>query len=403
MSEGGQEPFDIVMRRARVFDGIDILPGLRDVGLRGRHIASLSETPLIGRQTIDATGTWLLPGLIDVHIHLFDFTTIVDPRSMAAFIDEELPRRLQAFLRCGFTTVKSVGDPELEIVETRERIQSGALTGPRLFVTGPGISAPQGHPGSTVYGRNPWYGARATAEVDSEQTARDTVRRLNHLGVDAIKLLAQGGCRCTGAVPYVWRSAHFGNEVTIYSIKTFVLAAAVDEAHRQGLRATVHTVEQRPAIDALHFGADGLEHGVVHEPITDPALVALLKGNGATYVPTLWIHARDTSLANLAMVSRAGVAIALGTDSFSGRGAFGENSLDEADLMVRAGMTPLEVLRAVTGNAARHLGRTDLGGIAPGKLADLIMVRGDPMRDMGALRDIQVVLKEGVIVADNRR
>lgn len=402
MGDAGDAPFDIVVRRACVFDGANLLAGPRDVGLRGERIAAVSENPLTGRTIVDGAGAWLLPGLMDVHIHLFDFNKIVDDQSMAAFIEGELPRRLMAFLERGITTVKSVGDPESEILATRARIAAGDLAGPRLFATGPGISAPHGHPGSTVYGRNPWYGGRAAAEVETAAGARAVVRRLADRGVDAIKLLAQGGCRCSRGAPYVWRSAHFGSEVTIYRIGTAVLEAAIDEAHRYGLRATVHTVEQGPAVAALAAGADGLEHGVVHEAITDPAILAGLKSNDATYVPTLWVHARDTSLRNLALVAEAGVTVALGTDSFSGRGAFGENTLEETELMVEAGLAPLEVLRAATGHAARHLGRSDVGTIVPGNLADLVLVRGDPARDVRDLRNLLMVVKDGDIVVDRR-
>lgn len=403
MTATGAVEFDFVFQNAHVFNGVKMLPRPISVGIRDGLIAGVSEQILRGRETVDARNHWLVPGLIESHIHLFDFGNATDPEKMAYYIDQELPGNLQSFLNHGFTTVKSVGDPVPELLATRTRLQAEELVGPRLLMTGVGISAPGGHPGMTVYGRNPWYRQRAAAEVDNEEDARAVVSRMVEHGVDAIKLLLQGGCRCCGEPVYTWHGM-----VPIVRMDARVFAAAIDEAHRHGLKATVHTYEQARVIQALEAGADGIEHGVVGERITDNRVIELLRQNDATYVPTLWVYPTPEALHNLAMVRDAGVRIALGSDSFVPTikfegiesGTFGANSIVEAERMTTAGLTPTEVLQAATRQAAVHLGRDDLGSIAEGKLADLVLLKGDPTVSVQNLKNPLLVIAKGRVVVN---
>ena len=400
--EQAPEPLTLVIHRARVFDGERMLEGLKTVGLRGGEIAAVSDAPLSAEVEIDAGEGVLMPGLIDTHLHLINFGVVSSPETLDGYLAGELLASLESFLQFGVTTVKSVGDPTTEILDIRAKLAAGTLRGPRLLTTGSGITARDGHPATTIFGGNPWFRARSTGEVEGEQQARDLVHHLADRGVDAIKFLSQGGCWCPGSPQYVWRNPAFKREVPIVRLKPRVMRAGIEVAHARGLRVTVHTVDQQPAFEALEAGADGLEHGVALEPITDDALVDLLLKTGATYTPTLWIHENAEAHDNLKKVADAGVKIVLGTDSFSGRGRFGENTLDEASLMAKAGLSPLQVLTAATSMAAVQIVRPDLGTVAPGKRADLILLAGDPTADVGALRRLMVTIQNGRVVVDKR-
>ena len=401
---GDPEPYDLVIARARVFDGHAVRAGLLHVGVRGGEIAAVSETPLVGRREIDADGGWLMPGLIDTHLHFYDFRTISDPETLAHFVEHEVPGRLELFLQHGVTTIKSVGDPTAEILDTRAKLAAGSLRGPRLVATGNGITGRDGHPASTIFGGNPWFRARATGEVGSVQQMRDLVHHLADRGVDAIKLLSEGGCACPGSPKYIWQNPVFPAAIELVRLPSEILRAGIDLAHERGLRVTVHTTQQVAAREAIEAGADGLEHGVTIEPITDHALIDLMLAKGATYTPTLWIHdaVHPHSSPNTKLVADAGVTMVLGSDSFSGRGLFGANTLEEAELMVAAGLAPVDVLIAGTRNAALQCVRPDLGVIAPGKRADMILLGGDPTQDISNLRQLQLTILGGDVVVDRR-
>jgi imidazolonepropionase-like amidohydrolase len=404
MSEATPELYDLVIRRTNVFDGYEMLAGLRDLGVRGGEIAAVSEAPLKGKVEIDGAGKWLMPGLIDTHIHFFDFRVVRDPASLQAFIENDVQPLLDHFLQNGITAVKSVGDPTSEILDTRARIASGTLRGPRLFTTGNGLTGTDGHPASTIFSSNPWFRARATGEVDSPQMMRDLVHHLADLKVDAIKLLSEGGCKCQGASRYIWQNPVFPNAVELVRLPKTILRAGIEAAHERGLRVTVHTVQQDAAIEAIEAGADGLEHGVTVEPITDKALIAMMVERRATYAPTLWIHdaVHPHTRPNTRLMADAGVMMVLGSDSFCGRGQFGQNSLEEAELMEASGLKPSDVLISATSRAAWHLGRADMGSIAQGKRADLIVLNGDPAQSVSNLRALAMTILNGEIVVDKR-
>ena len=397
--------YDLVIRRAHVFDGHRTLTGLRDVATTGGLIAAVSEAPLRGRTEIDAAEGWVLPGLIDTHLHFYDVRAVSDPESMQTFEAIELPGRLDLFLQHGITTIKSVGDPTDGILRTRAAIAAGTLRGPRLVATGCGITGRDGHPAATVFSGNPWARARFTAEVDSVQQMRDVVHHLADRKVDAIKLLSEGACACTASSKYVWHNPAFPAAVELVRLPVEFLRAGIETGHERGLRVTVHTTQQAAAREAIEAGADGLEHGVTVEPITDHTLIDLMLERGATYTPTLWIDdaAHPDARGNVTMVADAGVEIVLGSDSFSGRGTFGANTVEEAELMVAAGMTPVQSLIAGTSSAARQCVRPDLGTVAPGRRADLIMLTADPTQDIANLRTLAVTILGGVIVVDHRR
>ncbi|WP_245738399.1 amidohydrolase family protein [Streptomyces sparsogenes] len=261
-----------------------------------------------------------------------------------------------------------------------------------------------GGPGSTVFSDNPWARERFTGEVDSVQQIRDLVHHLADRKVDAIKLLSEGACAQSGGPKYLWRNPAFPDGVELERLPLPLLRAGIETAHDRGLRVTVHTTQQAAAREAIEAGADGLEHGVTIEPLTDHSLIDLMLEHDITYTPTLWIDdAHPDARHNLKKVADAGVHIALGSDTFSGRGLFGANTLEEARLMVAAGMTPTQVLAAGTSGASRQCVRPHLGTVAPGKRADLLVLNTDPTADIGNLRDLNTVILNGELVIDKRQ
>lgn len=403
---------DLVIHRAHVFDGHRPLAGLHDVAIRDGTIAAVSpersrgtSDRLSGAIEIDAVAGWVMPGLIDTHVHVYDVAAVRDSDSMRDFEERTLPDLLEDFLQHGVTTIKSVGDPTIEILKTRHGIASGALRGPQLLATGRGITGRNGHPAATVFAENPWARQRFAAEVVSVSQLRELVHQLADSEVDAVKLLSEGACACHDSPAYVWHNPAFPTAVELVRLPADLLSAGIDTAHDRGLRVTVHTTQQAAAHEAIEARADGLEHGVTVEPITDDSLIESMLGHDVVYTPTLWAH--DTAYphirGNVAQVAAAGVTVALGSDTFSGRGTFGMNTVEEAELMVAAGMSPVQALVAGTSAAARHCVRPDIGRLAVGKQADLILLAADPTQNISHLRTLAVTIARGEIVVDNRR
>jgi imidazolonepropionase-like amidohydrolase len=233
---------------------------------------------------------------------------------------------------------------------------------------------------------------------------RDLVHHLADRKVDAIKLLSEGGCWCPNSPKYIWQNPVFPAAVEITRLPTKVLRAGIEAAHERGLRVTVHTTQQAAAIEALEAGADGLEHGITVEPISDKRVIDLLLSRKAFYTPTLWIHGKvhPDSVANTKVLAEAGVTIVLGSDTFSGRGLFGANTLEEAELLVEAGLSPTQALVAGTSTAAEQCVRPDLGSLAVGKRADMILLAADPTVNISNTRQLQMTMLGGEVLIDKR-
>ncbi len=389
-----------------------------------------------GAKVLRLGGCTLLPGLIDLHAHILVGTPAGGGEAWET--DPALwEGRLAGFLRSGVTSVRDLGDLPEEILELRRRERAGELLAPRIFAVGPIVTAPGGHPNPRT------ITIRASAEevervalrVDSAEEARAAARHLHALGVDAIKCVYTGG-PAFGGLP---------------KLKEECLRAVTEEAHRLGLRVVCHTDTLEDARTALQAGVDGLEHGVdVPGQEVDEAFLELLRASGAFYVPTLsvleafllpvefegildWPETRrsvprrvreslrkhprvaalrnnpayarsvrarlEASRANLQRVAEGGGRIALGSDCGNFLTFFGPATVREVELMAESGLGPARALLAGTRDAARHLGRgEDLGTLEPGRLADLLAVRGNPLRDPAVLRNPVLVMKGGEIL-----
>ena len=392
----------LIIKNARVIIGNgDSLPSASVVIKEGRiqHV-SAEDVTISGAQVIDAAGKSLMPGLIDTHMHIF-YSVDTGEQAYRSLLKDQAPGQMKSFLKYGVTTIKSINDPLDIVLELRQQLQDKKIPGPRLLTVGPAFTAPDGHPALSLAANDPWLRRQLTVEVDNADIAREAVRTLAAKKVDAIKLIYQGGEMET----------LMNKTITVQKLSKAVMQAIIDEAHKNNLRATVHVWYQQDAIDALEAGADGLEHGLVGVHLTDNRLVQLLKEKKAFFVPTLQIMGTSANkdeqpigMQNLKALSDAGVSIAMGTDMNCAFQTAGAMEIDELELMQHAGLTPNQVITAATRNAAEHLGLLkDIGTIEPGKIADLLLVDGDPTRDIADVRKIVYVFQSGNIVYDPKQ
>jgi len=382
----------LLIKNTRVIVGDGTVLEEATVLIEGERIKAIHQQPatIEATRTIDGKGKTLMPGLIDTHLHFFGVTATGE-KEFRNQIEHAAPEYMQQFHQNGVTTVRSMTDPLDLILELKERVNSGQLQGPRIVAVGPSFTAPEGHPAVTLGKRDPYFRSTAVIEIADPDKARQQVAELAARGVDAIKAVLDSG----DTEPYV-------------RLSTDVLRAVVAEAHAQGLKALVHTVTEADALDAAEAGADGIEHGVVHELLETDALADRLKKAGVVYTPTLWIMKQDwqpsssfeSAKRNLKRLSDSGVRIAFGTDTMASLKA-GASEIQELEYMVEAGLSPGDAIRAATRDAADHLGLLDtIGTIEAGKMADLILVDGDPLADIEAMNNIQLVLQSGAVVYD---
>jgi imidazolonepropionase-like amidohydrolase len=387
----------------RWFDGRDVRAGRFTLTVVDGRIASLeAAVPAAGaaaapeddpRQAVDvdlgAEDATLLPGLLDAHVHLA--ITNTDPATRAgppARLALRMVRNGHAQLRAGVTTVRDLGAPDGLDGVVRHAYGDGLALGPRLLASGRPLVAPGGH--AAFMGR----------PVASADDARRAVAEAVAAGVDWIKLMATAGLSTAGA------------EASEQQLPDAVLRAAVAEAHAAGLPVAAHAVAGPGVRAAIDAGVDSLEHGYV----LGADDVAAMRDHGTTYVPTRTVvhqvaggleiegsrppararaAARRADATHGAAIRRAlaaDIPIVAGTDYQHGALPL------EVALLVDAGLTPTEALRAATSGAARLLRRPDLGALAVGAPADLLVVRGDPLRDVRALREPLLVVRAGAVV-----
>lgn len=412
----GQQP-TLVVENGRVVVGDGTVLERGSVVIAGDRIVSITEEPVEapGARRIDAAGKTVMAGLIDTHVHLLMEKLFEQPRTdsaMRRFLEEQLPGRLSAYTEAGITTVMSAGDYWPFIREVARRLEAGELSGPRLYMAGPLITAPEGHPAATfcgfldVGGPNPWCREHLTVEVATAAEARRAVERLAGGGEDLVKLV-------------------YEESPATAPLRPELVAEVVEAAHRADLRAYGHILEPAKATEAVTMGLDGLVHLPAAASGDTTGLMALVEamhshGVGASTTLVIFDAFRtiaedqgDEALAHrmadrldgmrrtLRRLSAAGgatVPIALGTDAPHLPPA--EAYQREIGLLAEAGLTARQVLRAATSDASRYLGRAEqLGTLEAGKLADLIVVDGNPLEDLSALQEVDVVVRGGKVVS----
>lgn len=357
---------------------------------------------------VDLKGFTIMPGLIDCHLHIGGFV-IDDPDWQFSFLYfipflwdyfHNFSHRRKLAIQNGVTTIRSAGDLYPHIIQLRDKIESGKLTGPRIFAPGPIFTAPGGHPAGTIYKRNRYIVEHATRQVSDTRSA-----------IEEVKRLAEGGVDCIKVVYSKTNPMDLSREVP--QLELGVLEAIVDQAHSDNLRVMVHTGSANETRDTVSVGADSIEHGIL--PGADSiefqnSVIMTMVEKGTYYVPTLaiaWAYRSmypdlfSNSKKLLKKLHSQGVNVALGTDSGTPGVVIGKAVHKELELMVEAGLSPMDAIVASTKNAAENLGKgSQLGTIEEGKLADMIVVSKDPLEDITNTIGINLVIKDGKILVD---
>lgn len=360
-----------------------------------------------GARRIDLAGLTLLPGLIDMHVHLSGDPTLSGYRGLE-FVDSFSTvlgvKHAKVTLDAGFTTVRNVGSSNLDDVGLKQAIDGGYLPGPRIVPAAYAIGATGGH--CDVTELPPSIKVDTPGVADGPEAIRAKVRQMRKMGAQVIKFCATGGV--------------FSKTDTVggqqYSQEE--MNALVAEAHMLGMRVAAHAHGAEGINAALRAGTDTIEHA----SLANEESFALAKKAGSWF--SMDIYNDDYILAEGARngvfpeslekerqigrkqretfraAFKAGVKMVYGTDA--GVYPHGDNALQFAK-MVEWGMTPLQAIQAATVNAGEALGRSaDVGAIAVGRYGDIIAVAGDPLADVSVLRLPKAVIKGGVLVRDAR-
>jgi imidazolonepropionase-like amidohydrolase/ABC-type multidrug transport system permease subunit len=420
---------------ARILTGMTILDGSGGRIGRGQVVLDGNRIKEVGAEAgslprgvpvTDYTGFYMVPGLIDSHIHLGGSAGgSVTPEE---FVPSRLVRDLQVYLAMGVTSVVSLADHVEDMERLRRDVAAGQMRSPRPYLSGPVITAPGGHP-AKLFAFNPGFGEYLTRQVSSPEAAAEAVREVAEMKVDVIKLYLEEGGWAGQSFPVLPEPA---------------LRAAIRTARELGMRTTVHVDNDRHARMAIDAGADGIEHvppdlsdetiqlmvakGItltptlvaseamakivtgakIDDPLTakwvDPAVIESLqspdswiaKVRGSQTLVDYYIRRYEQARSALRRAVRGGVTILAGSDAGNPGSFHGLALIRELELLVEAGgMTPAAAIHSATGAAAKRLGAGEIGRIAPGAFADLIVLGADPAKDIRALRDVRAVYLAG--------
>jgi imidazolonepropionase-like amidohydrolase/ABC-type multidrug transport system permease subunit len=389
----------------------------------------------LSAEAVEAAGKTLLPGLIDAHVHLGATGGFSEDPNAYLKIDRNIDRELAAYLYCGVTAVKSVGDALDTVLKHRALSASGEKLGTEVFAVGPMFTAEGGH-GTEMLRYLP-ESIRPTIEQQlvrlpkTAEEARAQVAELKARGVDGIKVILEAG----------------GGSVHFNRLDLAILHAIVNAARAADLPVVVHTGSARDVADAIDAGVNGVEHGSMMEAIPEP-LFARMKTAGITYDPTLTVVEAladlivgkadpldrslvqqaappdllqetrkllkgpqmeatraaysqyplrpDVAKQNLTAAYRAGVKLVAGTDSGNPLLLHGPAIHRELQLWVAAGVPPAVALQTATRNAAELLGAGNrIGLIRKGFEASLLLVDGNPLEDISSTERISAVFFKG--------
>ena len=368
-----------------------------------------------GARVIDTNGFTVMPGLMDMHVHLMivghgDYEHW-DRTYPSKYRDVIMPISAKQLLMAGVTTARDLGAPLEDIVTVKNRINAGEIPGPRMFVSGPFLQKSN----TPLTEKFRWI-------VKDPEDARRKVRQIVAGGADVIKLIDQ-------------------DQMTLEEVK-----AIVDEAHKAGKHVAAHAHRSEEIRQGLRAGVDCFEHtGLATKPGYEEDILQMMRERNATlfWCPTMeglflyeetkqnpervddqrlkndlpadiykdvhesirdvqrldyfrLVPRRIPTLANkFRQLRESGVTIVTGTDSGIPLNFHFDSTWRELKTMADLGMPPMEVIRAATYWPAQMLKQPNLGVIAPGKLADIIVVDGDPLRDMSVLRHVVHVIKDG--------
>ena len=378
---------------AAIQDAVVVIDGERISALG----PSQSERVPAGAEVVRADGMWLVPGLMNMHVHL----GVIMAGQRAELANEkttELALRVadngRKTLLAGVTTIRSPGDSENAAIALKKAIDKGQAVGPRIFSAGEGVPITAGHGSS---GRETYDGADALIGAVRSRIADGAVW---------IKIFTSGGISTPGG------------DISEALMTPEEIEAVIDAAHRFGRKVTSHSGSSKATSLAVDAGIDCIEHAYM----VDRETLVKMKENGVWLVPTItvtqpastpffegqgspaWYMARRETVGKthwqaLRTAIQEGLDIALGTDFLPFEEMDGTTAtLREIEYYVEAGMTPLQALRSATIQTARLLDADeDVGSLEVGKYADILAVPSDPTKDISALRRIQLVMKGGEV------
>jgi len=404
----------LVLKNAKLFDGSGKLRGgLVTVVTDGDKISVVGPAAEItaseNAEIIDCEGKFLMPGMVDSHIHITgsgDPNFLKSAKELAPHAAIRASLNAKKTLLAGFTAIRDAGAGSLIDVALKQAVNEGLVPGPRMQVACHGLSITGGH-GDTRNGWPPEVQFAGRYVVDSPDEARRAAREQLRDGADHIKLHATGGVMSEGDVP------------TARGLTVEEMRAAIEEAHNVGKKSMAHAQGSNGIKNAILAGISSIEHGFY---LTDEIIELMLKKD-VFLVPTLAavhhivengtkagipeygvrkaVEAREVHIESFKKAYAAGVKIAMGTDSATPFNYHGRNAV-ELELMVNAGMKPVDALVAVTRMGSELMGWGDkMGQVQPGFWADMILVDGDPVADVRVLQDIskvKIVVKGGAVV-----
>lgn len=394
---------------ATVVDGSGAPARKANVIIRGKKIEAVGAQvqPPQGARIIPASGHTLMPGLFDVHTHA--------AYSAVRNVNGDWRKNLKAYLYSGVTTIVDFGTHPETYEDTRRLVREGKIDAPQIILAAR-FTTPLGH--GAELGRDSF-----SFEVLTPREAAAAFKRVLPYQPDVLKVFTDG-----------WR---YGTAPDMTSMDQATLNALVDEAHRHGFEVLTHTVTLEKGKIAARADVDCIAHAISDQPVDDE-FIQLLKARGTYYAPTMAVYEnrqpmRDSSflqavlepaaeesirtdrsssmapdlqerrkkrweniLHNTRALRQAGIPLALGTDAGVTGTYHGWATLHELELLVSGGLTPLEALQAGTGNPAKFLGLAqERGTIAPGRIADLVLVKGVPHENISDIWKIQRVFREG--------
>lgn len=430
----------VLIRNARLFvgDGSVIEQGavlVKDGRIAEIYAGTSPEAKTLRADSIDAAGKTLLPGLVDVHVHLGSPGGFYENAADYGSPDKNFSRELAAYLFSGVTAVKSVGDTLEDVLRIRAMVSSGEKLGAELFAVGPLFTTAGGH--GTEYSANLPAAMRSSFEAQflrlpkTPDEAGQQVAELKKRGVDGIKIILDGGAP----------------SLSFKRMEPAILRAIAEAAHASGLPVVCHTGDSQDIADALDAGVNGIEHGS-HRDLVPAALFARMKQMGVSYDPTLAVvealisagqgkldlldrsmvqqaappkllestrkilasdamasmraglraypMSLEMGMQNLAAAQRAGVRLVAGTDAGNPLMIHGPGIHRELQLWAQAGIPPRIALQAATHNGAMLLGADHrFGLIRKGYEASLLLVDGNPLQDIAATERLSMVMFKG--------